>query len=234
MKSSKKIIELSNVSKNYRLGKEIIEVLKDVSIHFESGKFYAIMGRSGSGKSTLINIIGLLESCDGGKITINGKNVEKLNNKELSKLRKEYMGFIFQDFYLDDNLKAIENVMFPMYINENIASNQRQVKALELLDKVGLSDRTKHFPKELSGGEKQRVAIARALANNPKVILADEPTGNLDEENEEKIFEILKKLSQEGKCIITVSHSSYVKKYADIIYTIKNKKLVEVIDENKR
>lgn len=216
-------MKLESISKIYNLNKKEIIILENVDYEFENGKFYAITGKSGSGKSTLINILGLLENITDGKYIINGKNITKLNDSESSNLRKEYFGFIFQDFNLDDQLFAYENVMIPMLINNKI--KDKKERAIDLLNKLDLSERINHYPRQLSGGEKQRVAIARALANNPKVILADEPTGNLDSENEEKIFKILKQLSKDGKCIIVVSHSKEVKKYADVVLKINNKRL---------
>ena len=221
------IIELKNVSKEFKRKNETIKALDDISINFEAGKFYAIMGHSGSGKSTAINIISMLEDITSGTYKINGIDTKNLSSDEIADLRKDYIGLVFQDFYLDEHLKAYENVILPMIINSKIKKEERKERALELLETVDLSERVNHFPKELSGGECQRVAIARALANNPHVILADEPTGDLDEENEHKIFKILKRLSEEGKCIIVVSHSNEVKKYADIIYNLKKVKLVE-------
>ena len=220
------IIELKNVSKEFKRKNETIKALDDISINFEAGKFYAIMGHSGSGKSTAINIISMLEDVTSGTYKINGIDTKNLSSDEIADLRKDYIGLVFQDFYLDEHLKAYENVILPMIINSKIKKEERKERALELLETVDLSERVNHFPKELSGGECQRVAIARALANNPHVILADEPTGDLDEENEHKIFKILKRLSEEGKCIIVVSHSNEVKKYADIIYNLKKGKLV--------
>ena len=221
------IIELKNISKEFKRKNETIKALDDISINFEAGKFYAIMGHSGSGKSTAINIISMLEDVTSGTYKINGIDTKNLSSDEIADLRKDYIGLVFQDFYLDEHLKAYENVILPMIINSKIKKEERKERALELLETVDLSERINHFPKELSGGECQRVAIARALANNPHVILADEPTGDLDEENEHKIFKILKRLSEEGKCIIVVSHSNEVKKYADIIYNLKKGKLVE-------
>ena len=217
---NEKVIEIRGLVKNYELKKRKIEVLKGIDIDFEKGKFYAIRGHSGSGKSTFITIIGLLETITSGVCKINGRDIKELNDKELSHQKKQHR-FIFQDFYLDDHLRAIENVMMPMYINNDIKKEDRSRKALELLKSVGLEDRV-HFPKELSGGEKQRVAIARALANDPEIIIADEPTGNLDEESEKKIFAILKNLSERGKCIVVVSHSEEVKEYADVVYKLKD------------
>lgn len=223
----KKIIELRNVLKTFTLKNEKINAIDDLSIDFEPGKFYAIMGHSGSGKSTLINVIGLLENINNGEYLINGEDTSKLSSNEKAYLRRDTIGYIFQDYCLDEYLTAKENVIFPMLINKKILKEEREEKAKSLLALVGLEDRANHFPREMSGGEKQRVAIARCLANSPSIILADEPTGNLDEENEEKIFLILKQLAEEGKCVIVVSHSNDVKRYADEVYHLKKGKLVE-------
>lgn len=228
MKKKKSLITLKNVTKNYISRHRNILVLDDVSVEFLSGTFYLIIGHSGNGKSTLINILGLIDSKFDGNYTIYGQNISTLNDKDLAKIRMQHIGFIFQDFYLDPYLKAIENVIVPMYINKNISKENRKSKAIELLDRVGLKERIHHFPRELSGGEQQRVAIARALANDPDIILADEPTGNLDSTNEKMVFEQLKKLSKDGKCVIVVSHSDLAKKYADVVYEIDNHKLHEV------
>ena len=219
-------MNLENITKVYQLKNEEIIAINHFSYKFETGKFYAIMGHSGSGKSTLISILGLIEPDTSGSYVVKGKDISHLKDEELSYLRMKNFGFIFQDFCLDQHLKAYENVILPMVINKKIPQSERKKRALELLDKVGLSNRINHFPSEMSGGEQQRVAIARSLANNPEIILADEPTGNLDYENEKLIFKELKKLSKEDKCIIVVSHSEEVKKYADIIIHIENGKLV--------
>lgn len=232
--SKKEIIKLKDIKKSYHLKEKEIKVLEGVNISFEEGKFYAIMGHSGSGKSTLLNILGLIDKADSGEYIIDGKVLNTKDEVELSQLRMKKFGFIFQDIYLNSNLKAIENVMLPMLINKNIKTEDREPKALELLKSMELEERVSHFPKEMSGGEQQRVGIARALANDPEIILADEPTGNLDEKTEKNIFEILKKLSQEGKCIIVVSHSAYVKKYADYVYNLEDGKLVEEKNDTKR
>lgn len=223
-----KVIELNNITKTYYIKEREIPVLRNLNVEFEIGKFYAIMGHSGSGKSTLISIIGLLENITTGEYKLDNRNVSDLKANEAADLRKSELGFIYQDFYLDDYLKAYENVMLPMLIDKKINKEERKNKALELLNMVDLTERFNHFPKEMSGGEKQRVAIARALANNPSIILADEPTGNLDEASENKIFSILKELSQKGKCVIVVSHSNEVKKYADVIYNLKDGRLEEM------
>lgn len=218
-------MKLENVCKTFNVGSKHIKVLENVNYQFKLGVFYAIMGESGNGKTTLVNILGLLENITGGKYLIDNRDATNLSDFEAATLRRDYFGFVFQDFNLDEQLKAYENVMVPMLINKNI-KNPKEL-AISLLKQVGLENRIDHFPKQLSGGEKQRVSIARALANNPKVILADEPTGNLDKDNETKIFKILKELSQNGKCIIVVSHSSEVKKYANIILKIDKGKLSE-------
>ncbi len=224
----KKIIELKNIKKEYQMKRRSLLVLDNISISFEKGKIYAIMGHSGSGKSTLVNIIGLLDQVTKGEYLLDGLDVSKMSENELALMRRDKIGFIFQDYFLDEYLNAYENVMYPMLINKNIPKAKMKDLAIKLLEKVNLNDRYDHFPKELSGGEKQRVAIARALANDPDVIIADEPTGNLDKTNEKKIFELLKKLSEEGKCIIIVSHSDIVKNYADKLYELDDKNIVEV------
>lgn len=221
------VIIMKDIKKNYIKNKKEINILNNLNIKFKKGKFYAIMGHSGSGKSTLINIIGLLDSFDDGKYIINGNNVNNLSETNKADIKRKCIGFIFQEFLLDPYLKAYENVMLPLYSNSKLNNKERKLLSLELLKKMELEDRTEHFPKELSGGEMQRVAIARSLANNPDIILADEPTGNLDIQNEKKVFNILKKLSQNGKCIIVVSHSNEVINYADHIYILKDGNLRE-------
>ena len=222
------IIRLEKVKKNYKTKTKIINVLNDITVQLYNGKFYAIMGHSGSGKSTLVNILGLIDNFDSGEYYLYDSNIDDFSEKKLSYLRMKNIGFIFQEINLIPTLKAYENVMLPMMINKSIPSDKRKNMALDLLKVVGLEERVEHFPRELSGGEQQRVAIARALANNPKIIIADEPTGNLDEKNEKEIFETLKKLSDNGRCIIIVSHSENVKKYADEIFKISDGKLVGV------
>lgn len=221
------VIELKGINKSYKKGREEVKALIDINFSFEKGKFYAIMGHSGSGKSTLIGILGLMNKFDSGDYFLNNKNVKDLNEMEASKIRMREIGFVFQEFYLDEYMTALDNVILPMLVNKKIVSQDREKIAEDLLKKFNLVDRKNHLPKELSGGEKQRVCIARALANNPSIILADEPTGNLDEEAEKLIFNYLKELSKEGKCVIVVSHSNEVKAYADVLINLKNGKLVE-------
>lgn len=220
------VIEVKEINKTYKKKDATIEALNNINLSFEKGKFYAIMGHSGSGKSTLIRILGLIDEFDSGEYLLNNNSVKKLNNLESSEIRMKEIGFVFQDFYLDEYMTAKENIILPMLINKSIEKQDREKIAEQLLEKMGLLDRKNHLPKELSGGEKQRVCIARALANNPSIILADEPTGDLDEKNESIIFEYLKELSKEGKCVIVVSHSNEVKKYADEVINLNNGKLV--------
>ena len=223
-------VKIENGYKEYIKYKERIDILEDINVSFEANKIYMIVGNSGAGKTTLLNIIGTLDSLTKGNLYIDGKDVTKLNENEKAKLRMEKIGFIFQDFYLNKYMTVEENIMEPLYINEKYNKTTMKQRTDELIKMVNLTDRKKHFPRELSGGEQQRVAIARALANEPDIILADEPTGNLDKNNEIKILEILKSLRDSGKCVIVVTHSDRVKKYADIILKLEEGQLK--INEN--
>lgn len=220
------LIELKNVSKVYEKKDEKIIALDDISYNFESGKFYAITGHSGSGKSTLINILGTLDKVTSGTYKLDGKDISTLDDNELSKIRNKKIGLIFQNYNLEQHMKAYENVMLPMLLGDLSLEEMKEI-AIDKLTEVGLKERVNHFPKELSGGEQQRVSIARALVNNPNIILADEPTGNLDEVNEKKIFDLLKQIAKEGKCVIVVSHSDIIKSYADVVLKINSGKLGE-------
>lgn len=224
-------ISIDNIIKKYHLKEELILAINNLSYNFEYGKMYAIMGHSGSGKSTLVQCLGLLDKIDSGKIYIDGKDISKITMKEQNALRNRKIGFIFQSYYLNNTMKAYENVMLPMLINGDYNSLDLRKKSKDLLCEVGLGERINHYPKELSGGEQQRVAIARAIANNPSIILADEPTGNLDEENEKYILEKLKKMSEEGKCVIIVSHNNIVKEYADVVINMRKGKFLESKNE---
>lgn len=221
-------MKLEHVYKNYNLGKKEIIVLKDINVEFKPNTFYAIMGRSGSGKTTLVNILGLLDNVTSGKYFLNDKDITNISNELKSKIISENIGFVFQSFYLNNNLSALENVILPLYINMNVKSNDRKDLAKDMLTKFNLGGRINHKPKELSGGEQQRVAIARALINNPKIIIADEPTGNLDSQSEKEVFDILKKISKEDKIVIVVSHNPIVKEYADCILEMEDGELNEI------
>ena len=222
-----KSIILKNGVKEFSLKDEKIIALNDVSVEFKTGKLYVIMGHSGSGKSTLIQILGLLDDLSSGNLYFNGQDVSNISEDEKADIRKKEIGFVFQSFYLNPKLTAIENVMLPMYINKEIKRNNRRRRALKLLTNFGLENRVNHYPKELSGGEQQRVAIARALANDPSFILADEPTGNLDVENEKIVYETLRNLADSGKSVIVVSHNENIKDYADKILYMNLGKLSE-------
>ena len=223
-----KIIELINLKKEYKTSKENLEVLKGINYSFEQGKLYAIKGHSGSGKTTLVRILGLMDDLTSGEYLLYNKTTKSLSDKDSSYYRMKHIGFIFQEYNLNPYLKAYENVIVPMLINKQIKPQNRLSKAENLLSDVGLFERKDHFPKELSGGEQQRVAIARALANNPDIIIADEPTGNLDKKNEKIIFKILKQMAESGKCIIVVSHSDEISSYADVNLLLEDGLLSEV------
>lgn len=223
-----KIIELINLKKEYKTPKENLEVLKGINYSFEQGKLYAVKGHSGSGKTTLVRILGLMDDLTSGEYLLYNKTTKSLSDKESSYYRMKHIGFIFQEYNLNPYLKAYENVIVPMLINKQIKPQNRLSKAENLLSDVGLFERKDHFPKELSGGEQQRVAIARALANNPDIIIADEPTGNLDKKNEKIIFKILKQMAESGKCVIVVSHSDEISSYADVNLLLEDGLLSEV------
>lgn len=220
-----KSIILKNGLKEFSLKDEKITALDNVDLEIKTGKLYVIMGHSGSGKSTLIQILGLLDNLTDGLLYINGQEVSDYSENDKADIRKNEIGFVFQSFYLNPKLTAIENVMLPMYINNSIDSKDRRKNALKLLAKFGLENRINHYPKELSGGEQQRIAIARALANNPNFILADEPTGNLDVKNEEIVYNTLRDLADSGKAVVVVSHNENIKKYADEVLIMEYGKL---------
>lgn len=220
-------MKLNNLSKIYVKDKKKIKVLDNINISFSKGNFYGIIGKSGAGKTTLINILGLLDNYDEGEYEIDNILSSNLTEDEKAELRMHKFGFVFQTYYLNDKLTACENVMIPMLINKDITKDKRKERAIQLLKQFGLEDRINHYPKELSGGEQQRVALARALANDPEVLIADEPTGNLDKENEKLIFDYLKEMTRKDKCVIVVSHNDIINKYADKIYLLESGTLHE-------
>ena len=202
------MIKLKNVTKIYNEGKENeVYGLKDVSLEINQGEFVSIIGPSGSGKSTLMNILGLLDTPTAGKYILDDKPVDGLSIDELAAVRNQKIGFVFQQFHLLDKTTAAENVELPLIYSDK--DNIRKL-ALGALESVGLADRTEHFPNELSGGQQQRVAIARALVNDPEIILADEPTGNLDSESSNEILTILKRLNEQGRTIIIITHEESI------------------------
>lgn len=198
------LIALNNVTKIYRRGREQVHALDDVDLNVQQGEFVAVVGPSGSGKSTLLNIIGAMDQPDAGRVTIAGQETTGLNEHGLTRLRADTIGFVFQQFFLQPTLTARENVLLPTLFTRR---KDHESRADELLARVGLSKRVDHRPDELSGGEMQRVAIARALINRPKLLLADEPTGNLDSENARAIFALLDELCDDGLTLIAVTHS---------------------------
>ncbi|MDW7798135.1 ABC transporter ATP-binding protein [Streptococcus canis] len=206
-------MQLKNIVKSYKNGDQDLKVLKGIDLTVYEGEFLAIMGPSGSGKSTLMNIIGLLDRPTSGDYTLNGTEVEVLNDRKLAKVRNEEIGFVFQQFFLLAKLTALQNVELPL-IYAGVSVSKRRERAKKFLEKVELGMRMKHLPSELSGGQKQRVAIARALVNNPSIILADEPTGALDTKTGQQIMELLTELNKEGKTIIMVTHEPEIADFA--------------------
>ena len=221
----KSVIKLDNVSKVYQLDSVKVEALKDVDLEIKKREFVSIMGASGSGKSTLLHLIGVLDKPTKGSIYLDSVDISKLSGDKLARLRGERIGFVFQFFNLYPTLTAKENVELPMVIHE-VDKKEREERATELLDKVGLGERTEHYPSQLSGGERQRVAIARALANDPSMILADEPTGNLDSKTGVEIMEVFTKLNKEGKTIVMVTHEKIIAHYSKRAIHVKDGKIV--------
>lgn len=216
------IVKLENVWKIYQLGKVELQALKGISLEINRGSFVTVMGASGSGKSTLLNIIGCLDSPTKGKVFLKGKNVSMLSENELAQFRGKTIGFVFQEFNLLPNLNALENVALPM-IFQGISEKERKEKARAILESLGVGDRIMHQPTELSGGERQRVAIARAFANDPEMVIADEPTGNLDSTTGKKIMEVLTDFHQKkGKTIVVVTHDPNIAGYSKEIINIKD------------
>ncbi|EGQ79969.1 ABC superfamily ATP binding cassette transporter, ABC protein [Fusobacterium animalis ATCC 51191] len=219
------LLEVKNVSKIYG----DLHALKDVSFTIRKGEWVAIMGSSGSGKSTIMNIIGCMDKPTMGEVILDGQDITKENQTSLTKIRREKIGLIFQQFHLIPYLTALENVMVAQYYH-SIPDEQ---EALQALERVGLKDRAKHLPSQLSGGEQQRVCIARALINSPEIILADEPTGNLDEVNEKIVIEILKQLHKEGATIVVVTHDLDVGNVAERKIILEYGKIVDVVDQKQ-
>jgi len=207
------IVKLENARKIYQMGTEQVKALAGISVSFNKGSFWAIMGPSGSGKSTMMNVLGCLDRLTSGSYYLDGQDVSQLDDDSLSEFRLKYLGFIFQSFNLIPQLTVQRNIELPLYYL-GLDARQSAARAKELAEQVGLADRVGHRPTELSGGQMQRVAIARALANNPHVIFADEPTGNLDSTTGEQIMEVLANLNQQGKTIIMVTHEPNIAAYA--------------------
>ncbi len=220
------VIRLDRVHKDYTVGDTQIHAVDDVSLTINKGDFVAIVGPSGSGKSTMMNLVGALDLATEGEIYLDNVDIEHIEESDLAQLRGKKIGFVFQTFNLIPTLTALENVMLPM-VFQDVPREQRKERAEKLLEEMGLSHRLKHLPNELSGGERQRVAIARALANDPEVILADEPTGNLDSKRSKEVAEMFVGLSKKGKTVILVTHNPEVANYADKIYKLKDGMIVK-------
>lgn len=223
------LLDLEDVTKDYHLGKTVVRALRGLDLHINKGEIVAIMGPSGSGKSTLMHILGCLDTPTSGEASIEESQIRSLSEQQLVALRGRKIGFVFQTFNLMQTLSAQQNVELPM-IFQGVKKKERAQRAVELLTKVGLADRVHHRPNELSGGERQRVAIARALANNPEILLADEPTGNLDSESGGTILELLKRLSTEdGKTVIIVTHDPDATAIAGRIIRLHDGRVVEEV-----
>jgi len=223
------MIKLNKLTKVYRTDEVESTALNEVSFEIQKGEFVSIMGPSGCGKSTLLNIIGLLDKPDHGSFAFLGNEVAHLNEKGRSEVRKKNIGFIFQNFNLIDELTVFENIELPLIYNK-VSTSERKQKVNELMEKIGISHRASHFPQQLSGGQQQRVAVARALITKPPLILADEPTGNLDSSNGNEVMELLCELHEEGTTIVMVTHSSHDASYSDRIISLLDG---HVVSENK-
>ena len=218
---SEAIIKLEEIKKDYYMGSQAITVLKGITLDIFKNEYVALMGPSGSGKSTLMNILGCLDSPTGGKYILNGKDVSKMPDDDLAEVRNSEIGFVFQQFNLLPRLSAAENVALPL-IYAGVSKKLRIERALEALDKVGLADRSHHKSNELSGGQIQRVAIARALVNNPAILLADEPTGNLDSKTSVEVMEIFGKIRAAGNSVILVTHEEDIAAYAHRVVRLRD------------
>lgn len=218
------IIELKDVFKIYEMGEEKVSAANDINLKINKGEFVAIVGPSGSGKSTMMNLVGALDLASKGDILLDNINIEQLSESDLAQIRGRKIGFVFQTFNLINTLNAMDNVSLPMLF-QGAGKDERDLRAKELLEKVGLGHRLYHLPGEMSGGERQRVAIARAMVNDPEIILADEPTGNLDSKTGEEIIKMFMKLNDEGKTIIIVTHDNELAKKAKRIVRIKDGKI---------
>jgi putative ABC transport system ATP-binding protein len=215
------VIHLENISKSYFMGQQALPVLKEISLNIYKNEYVALMGPSGSGKSTLMNILGCLDSPTSGVYILNGKDVSKMPDNDLAEVRNKDIGFVFQQFNLLPRLSAAENVALPL-VYAGIGRKERTERAMEVLHKVGLADRSHHKPNELSGGQIQRVAIARALVNNPAIILADEPTGNLDSKTSVEVMDIFSKIQASGNTVVLVTHEEDISAYAKRVVRLRD------------
>ena len=220
------MLKINKLHKSYKMGDSSLHVLKGINLYVEKGEMVAIMGSSGSGKSTLLNIIGILDELDSGEYTLDGIEIKDLTEKKAAQYRNKFLGFVFQSFNLINFKNALENVALPLYY-QGLKRKERQEKAMFHLEKVGLADWSTHLPNELSGGQKQRVAIARALAAEPKLLLADEPTGALDSATSQEIMQFLQQLNDEGKTILIVTHEADISLMCKRIVRLKDGVIME-------
>ena len=215
------IIKIRNIIRDFELGQEIVHVLKGIDLDIEKGEYVAIMGPSGSGKSTLMNLIGCLDTPTSGSYILNGKDVSQMSDNELAEIRNKEIGFVFQTFNLLPRTTALDNVALPM-VYAGVSKKDRTERAIEVLNDVGLSDRMDHRPNQLSGGQRQRVAVGRALINKPSIILADEPTGNLDSKTGVEIMNLFENIHKAGNTIIVVTHEEEIASHADRIIRLRD------------
>src|SRR5690554_409650 len=220
------MIEIKDLHKSYQMGKNSLHVLKGINFDVKEGEFVSIMGSSGSGKSTLLNIIGILDEADEGSYTLDGVPIKNLNETIASRYRNKFLGFVFQSFNLINYKSALDNVALPLYY-QGLARKERMERSMYYLEKVGLANWASHLPSELSGGQKQRVAIARALASDPKVLLADEPTGALDTKTSYEVMELIQEINDEGKTILIVTHEEDIAKMTKRIVNLRDGLIID-------
>lgn len=227
MEKDKVIIKIEDLKRTFKMGDEIVHALKGISFTIKQGEFVTIMGSSGSGKSTMLNVLGCLDQPTSGKYEIDGVSIEELSKNQLASIRNEKIGFIFQSYNLLPRTTSVENVELPLFYNNTVTSEERNERAIEALNLVGLSSRLYHTPAQMSGGQQQRVAIARALVNNPVVILADEATGNLDTRTSYEIMALFQKLNQQGKTIVFVTHEPDIAAFSSRTIVFKDGHLIK-------
>ena len=224
--SENAFFHMEHIYKHYRMGDEQVQILKDITLEIQAGEYISVLGPSGSGKSTLMNIIGCLDSPSSGRYILQGREIEELSEAELANIRSAEIGFVFQNSQLLPRLTAQKNVELPM-IYAGVSPKERKRRAREMLEKVGLQDRMEHYPNQLSGGQQQRVAIARALVGNPSILLADEPTGALDQKTGRQVMALFQSLNAEGRTVVMITHDMNIASYANRVVHIIDGKLTE-------